>query len=199
MVTERKTSDDVLGIVLKNPFANHTITSIAKQLHKTRQGVWRVLNALEKEGLVLVEQVQKTRTSTALIMLNWKSPITEQTTSLLLTKESIVQERWRVNFEELKPHVEFLILFGSILHSPKEANDIDILAVVQKKKFKIVEHIVMSIQKTQEKKIHLIDTTKEEFKKELKKPNETYREILRKGVVLYGQENFTRYIRGMGI
>ena len=129
--------------------------------------------------------------------LNWFNPVTEKTLSLILTKESIKQQRWRVNFAELENNVKFLILFGSILNNPKEANDIDIFAVVNKKKFKAIEEIIVKVQQTQLKKIHLVDLTEIEFSQELKKTNKAYIDTVKKGVILYGQDNFIQFMKDL--
>lgn len=197
MKTENNTSERVLVILLKEPLAIHTATSIAKTLNITRQGIWKILNKLADDSLISLEFIGKTKTSTATIKLNWSNPVTEKTLSLLLTKESLKQQRWRSNFAEFGNNTKFLILFGSILINQKEANDIDILAIADKKNFKTIEMIVTKIQQTQLKKIHLIDLTAAEFNHELKKLNKSYIDAVKKGVVLYGQDNFVQFIRSL--
>src|SRR3989338_7822281 len=137
MGTENHTSGKILVTLLKEPFTTHTITSLANELHITRQGLWKALNKLLSAKLISIKKIGKTKKSTVTINLNWSNPITEKTLSLLLTKEALEQERWIINFSELEKNISFLILFGSILHSPKEANDIDLLAIIKNpKKFK---------------------------------------------------------------
>ena len=197
MGTDKITSERVLAILLKEPFAIHTVTSISIVLGITRQGIWKILNKLEENNLVRLEFVGKTRTSTATIKLDWANPITERTLSLLLMKESLKLQRWRSNFAELENNTDFLILFGSILINPKEANDIDILAIADRKNFKTVEEIIIKIQQSQLKKIHLIDLTVDEFSYELKKPNKSYLDAVKKGMILYGQDSFVQFIRNL--
>ena len=197
MKTENDTAEKVLNILLREPFAMHTATSIAKALSISRQGIWKTFNKLASNKMINVESVGNAKTSTAIIRINWTNPITEKTLVLLLTKESLKQRRWMVNFAELENNVDFLILFGSILHSPKDANDIDILAVADKKKFKPIEEITTKLQQTQLKKIHCIDATVDEFNHELRRPNKAYRDAIKKGVVLYGQDNFISCIRDL--
>ncbi len=196
MMTESK-SEGILSILLKEPFATHTATSIAKALNMTRQGIWKALNRLKKDKLINLEFIGDAKTSAAIIKLDWSNPATEKILSLILTKDSLKQQRWRVNFAELEKNVIFLILFGSILNNPKEANDIDLLAVVNKEKFKKVEEIIGKVQQTQSKKIHLIDVTEMEFSQELKKRNSAYMDAVKNGIVLYGQDNFIQSIRGL--
>ena len=197
METDTNTRDKLLALLLKEPFATHTATSLAKALNLTRQGVWKSLNKLLDEELINFVQVSNTKTGTNLITLNWSNPLTEKTLSLLLTKEALAQKRWRADFAELKDNISFLILFGSILTNSKEANDIDLLAVVKKEKFKELNKSVQKIQKTQIKKIHLIDLTDSEFTKELKSGNNAYKDALRKGVILYGQDSFVNFIMSL--
>ena len=87
MGTDKITSERVLAILLKEPFAIHTATSIAKPLEITRQGIWKILNKLEENKLVSLEFVGKTRTSTAVIKLDWTNPITEKTGGIQLLDE----------------------------------------------------------------------------------------------------------------
>lgn len=190
----QKTADKTLMILLKEPFKEHTATSLAKNLEITRQGLWKTLNRLSKENLISLKSIADIKKSAVKIDIQYKNPISIKELSLLLTKESMNYERWIDNFKSLDSHVEFLVLFGSILHSPKEANDIDILAVTKKNSFKHIDNIVLDIQRAQEKKVHLIDLTKEELKIELKKSNKAYIDALKKGIVLFGQDNFIKFI-----
>ena len=101
------------------------------------------------------------------------------------------------NFKELENKLDFLILYGSIIHSPKEANDIDILGVVSNKNdFLFIEEIIKKIQKTQIKKIHSENFTRTEFKEEIRKPNKIFIDAIKKGIVLFGQEKFIKFIKG---
>ena len=99
----------------------------------------------------------------------------EKKLALILTEDALKNQRWLNNFAELENKVDFLILYGSILYSEKESNDIDILGVVSSKNnFQKIEKIVQKTQKTQIKKIHSENFTKTEFKSELKKPNKIF-------------------------
>ena len=190
-----KTPERILEILLREPFIDHTATSLAKTVGVTRQGLWKSLNKLSNEKLISLKSVADTKKSTLNITLEFKNPVAIKTLSLLLTKELINYERWRVNFAEIEKYISFFILFGSILTNPKEAKDIDIIAVVEKKdNFKQIEETILRIQKTQARKIHLIDLTEKEFKQELLNKNKAYLDALKKGVILFGQENLIKFI-----
>ena len=183
-----------MEILLKD-FGRHTATSLSKQLKISRWGVWKILKNLEESQLILLESLGNGKTSTNEIKLNWTNLLVEKNLSVYLTQEALEYKKWRFNFERLEREVEFFILFGSILNSPKEANDIDVLAIVKKSKLVKVGEILLQIQRSQNKKIHSINLTRKEFDKELKKNNRAYLDAIKKGVVLFGQEAFVKFIK----
>lgn len=189
-----KTYEKILKILVKEPFHEHTATTLSKILGMTRQGLWKTLNNLSNDKLISLKSIADTKKSAVKIELNFNNPLLSKTLSLILTKEALNYERWRVELGELERYSDFIILFGSILTKPKEANDIDIIAVANKKEFKAINDIKNKIQKTQAKEIHLIDLSKEEFKDELKKQNKAYIDALKKGVILFCQDNFIKFI-----
>ena len=196
MVKGKNLSNKIIITLLKEPFLIHTVTSMIKDLKVSRQGLWKTIKILEKEDILRLESVGKTKTSAFIIRLNWKNPLLEKTISIQLIKESLEKERWKNNFAELESQVKFLILFGSILDNPREAGDIDILAVVKNKNsFRAIEQSISKIQKTQVKKIHLVDLTEKEFANELKRQNKAYIDAIKKGVVLFGIDNYIKFIR----
>ena len=135
-------------------------------------------------------------TSTFNILLNWENQILEKRLSLILTEDALKNQRWLNNFKELENKLDFLILYGSMMHSPREANDVDVLGVVSNKnKFKEIEEAVQKIQKIQSKKVHSENFTRTEFKEELKKKNKIFIDAIKKGVVIFGQEKFIRFIK----
>ncbi|MEK6893800.1 MAG: HTH domain-containing protein [Nanoarchaeota archaeon] len=196
MNTTYHSTDKVLIILAKEPFIANTVTKLADALKITRQGLWKQLKKLKENNLIILESIGDKRTSTTTIKLNWHNSLIDKLLSVSLTKEALAHGRWRTNFKELEGKASFLILFGSILNNPKEAKDIDIIAVIDKKEnFKVIENIIMNLQKTLIKKIHLIDITENEFIQELKKPNKAYIDALKKGIILYGQDKFIKFIK----
>lgn len=189
--------ESILRILLKDIAKKHTITSLSEEIGIGRSGIWKALKRLESKNLINLTPIGKGKTSAYEITLNWKNPLVERTLAMILTKDALKQEKWRYNFKELENQVDFLILFGSILHSPKEANDIDILNLVDKKNFTKIDKIVRDVQITQNKKIHAIDVTKKELKEELNDKNKAFLDAFKKGIVLFGQEDFIKFIKNL--
>lgn len=193
---KNKTNTKILKVLLKQFTTKWTITSLANELNISRVGIWKALKKLEAERLILLFHIGGGKTNIFNINLNWENPILEKNLSLILTEDAFKKQRWLNDFKELEDKLEFLILYGSILHFPKEANDIDILGVVSDKNdFLSIEETVKKIQKTQIKKIHSENLTQIEFKEEIRKPNKIFIDAIKKGIVIFGQEKFIKFIK----
>ncbi len=196
-VTRDLTVKKVLLHLLKDCSSTHTITALAKELGLSRVGVWKILKKLEGGKYILLKKVGAGRTSTSLIMLNWDNTLAEKTLSLYLTEEALKQRRWQVNFVDLERVTDFVILYGSILQSPQQASDIDLLGIASKKNLVKIQNAVDKVQKIQSKKIHSINFIKSEFKTELRQQNKAFIDAIKKGIVLFGQDQFVKFMRGL--
>jgi len=191
-------SQKILKILLKDISIVPTITFLAKELGLSRVGTWKILKKLESENVINLNPIGKGKTSTYIVNLNFDNPITEKMLSLALTEDAIKNQRWMNNFAELNDKLDFLILYGSILYSSQDANDIDIIGVVSDKKmFKEIDTIISKIQKVQIKKIHAINFIPEELKQEIKKSNKAIVDAIKKGIILLGQDNFIRFMKSI--
>jgi len=189
-INQMETKEKILLFLIKEN--KQTATQLAEQLKISRQAVWKLLNKLIKEEIILAKQLSNKQKSVKIISLNFKSQLLKKNLSLILTKEAIENEKWIQNFAGLEKLTDFVLLFGSILTNPKQANDIDLLIMPKKKNFKEIEKEILEIQKVQLKKIHAIQLTNKEFYKEIKNQNKAYLDAIKKGVVLYGQDNFIK-------
>lgn len=195
MVTENATEKRILLLLFKYLSGKHTITSLASKLKLSRVGIWKVLKKLESKKYITLDAMGSGKTSASIIKVDLENILAEKALSLYLTEEAVKQRRWRINFEELENEADFTILFGSILHSSQKADDIDLVNIAKKNRFVRIQKIIDKIQKTQVKKIHAINFTETEFKEELKKPNKAFIEAINKGVVLFGQERFVKFMK----
>lgn len=195
---KEKPGPKILKILLKDFTISPTITSLSKEAGLSRVGIWKLLKKMQSEKLIILSKIGSGKTSTYSIRLNWNNPLLERTLALYLAEDALKNRRWLINFAELENKTDFLILYGSIINSPKEANDIDILSVTSNKgRFIEIEEAILNIQKTQIKKIHAINLTPAEFKQELEKPNNAFIDAVKKGIILFGQEKFIKFIKGI--
>ena len=172
----------------------HTITSIAKELNLSRVGIWKIIAELSIIKYITAKKVGIGKTSTELIQLNW-NPVLERALALFLTEEACMQSRWCNTFKEYEKNTGFLIIYGSILHNPKTADDIDILGIG--KNFDKIETITNKTQQTQIKKIHSIWFTEKELEAEIKKQNKAMIDAIKTGIVLFGIDNYIQFMKRM--
>ena len=192
-----ETSQRILLVLLKDLTIRHTVSSLAKETGLSRVGVWKILKNLEAEKIVVLSPIGIGKTSVYSIGLSWNNILTEKSIELLLAKEAQDNQRWLDNFKDLEKAADFLVLFGSIMHSPKEAVDIDILIMADRHKFNDVHAILSRIQKIHAKKIHSTNLTAMELREELKKPNKAIVDALKKGIILFGHKRFIKFVKGM--
>ena len=191
-----KKSYEILKVLLKDIANKHTVTTISNERKISRVRSWKLLKELEKEDLIKLSSIGNVKTGVKEITLNWNNPLLDKILALLLTEDALKQKKWRNNFKNLEHQIDFLILFGSILHSPNEANDVDILNFVSNEEdFLKINKTITNIQMSLNKKIHAINITEKEFMHELNEKNRAYMEALKKGIVLFGQENFIKFIK----
>ncbi len=192
------TKTKILKILLKQFKSRWTVTALSKEINLSRVGTWKALKNLEREKLISLSQIGEGKTNSIIVNLNWENLLLEKKLSLILTEEALKHRRWMENFEDVGKIVDFLILYGSILHSPREASDIDILGVVSSENdFQNIEEALQKIQKIQSKKIHSENFTKKEFEKELKKRNKIFIDAIKKGIVLFGQDEFIKFRKNL--
>ena len=181
-------------LLLKDFSTMHTITSIGKELGMTRSGIWKVLMKLKKENYIILETTEEK--SLLIPKLNLRNELLEKYLDFALSKEAKEHERWIFNFTEAKEHVSFFILYGSVLKSYAKAKDLDVIGIIpDRKSFKKLHESLDKIQKSESKRIHAINFTESEFREELLKPNKAFVEAVKKGVVLFGQEEFIKFMK----
>ena len=185
----------IVLLLLKDFSTVHTITSIGKELGMTRSGIWKVLKRLEHEKFIIMKPTGK-ETSLVIPKLNLKNELLDKYLDLALSREAMDYERWVFNFIEAKEHVSFFILYGSVLKSYAKAKDIDIVGIIpNRKSFEKLHESLDKIQKSESKRIHAINFTQSEFREELLKPNKAFVEAVKRGIVLFGQEEFIKFMK----
>ena len=143
VINKMKTDQKIIKALIKSPDTN-TISALSGEIGISRQGVFKVVKRLELERLLRLSKVGKGRTSIFVIKLNWQNPILEKQAAIILLDEAQKNQRWITNFIELEKNVKFTLIFGSVLTSPKEAKDIDLINVASD--FITIDKIINSSQ-----------------------------------------------------
>ncbi len=179
---------EVIKVLFKEFLTPYNSRSLSKIIGISHAGAFKILKRLEEREIVKSKIIGKA----VIYSLNIENPVTLREIEMALTVEAQGYKRWIEEFEQLKDKIKFAVLFGSILKEEKKAKDVDLLIIAEKDKFKDIKKIIELKNKILYKKIHLILQLPDNFNKDIFDRNKTLLEILRTGVVLFGQEEITK-------
>lgn len=155
--------------------------SLSKQVGMSPRGALKALKFLEQNDIV-----KSTRIGKALIYRLIFNEYALELTSLFLFEEARTKAlRWVKEFEQFK-NVDALILFGSVLRTPKY-NDIDMLILADKKSYRILNKQIIEKNSLLLKPIHPVWQLRSDLEKNLRKRDPVLLEIIKTGLVLKGQ------------
>ncbi|MEK6935728.1 MAG: nucleotidyltransferase domain-containing protein [Nanoarchaeota archaeon] len=181
---------EIIKIIFKDFLTLYNSRSISKLIGLTHAGAFKILKKLEKRNIVKAKRIG----NTVVYSLEMENPVTLREIEMILTIEAQNYRRWIEEFIDIKVKVKFVILFGSIIRNEKEAKDIDLLIVSENNKLKEIQKIINKKNELLNKKIHPLLQTPKDFKNDIKNKNKVMIEILKTGVVLFGQEEISKII-----
>lgn len=185
----------MLSFLVRNVTEKQNINQLAKRIGITPAGAFKLLKRLEHESIVKPEKLG----NAIFYSLNFASDLARKKAELALFEE-IKQPYARAqakDLERLKPFAEAAILFGSVLEKGEKAKDIDVLVVVQEKKYNKFANALDELQYLKPKRIQPVLQTPKDFIKNLKKEDSVVLSALKTGKVLWGQELIVQVIRGV--
>lgn len=182
---------EIIKQIFKNPLEHYNSRSLSKEIGISHVGAFKILRRLEKRRIVKSERIGRA----VIYSINNENPVAWKEIELTLAIEASNSLRWVEEFRSIQKIASFAVLFGSILKDEKNARDIDLLVVADKERFKDIKKEIEERNKILSKKVHLILQTPEEFDKDIKSRNNVIMEIIKKGIVLFGQEEITKPFR----
>ena len=183
--------DKAILKILKNPYETYNSRSLSKIIGISHAGMFKLLKKLEKEGVLISKIIGKAR----IYSINFENSLAIKRAEFALMLEAHQKTKWIEEFKALKFETKSTVLFGSITRNEKEAKDIDLLVIADKNKFKGIRQIISDKNKITIKRIHLILQNEEDFKNDLKNKNKAIIEIIKTGIVLFGQEEFVKILK----
>ncbi len=172
--------------IFKSPESQHNANSLAKLIGISRMGSLKIAKRLEKERIISSKVLGKAK----FYRVNLDNDYVKQYIKFLLEREaeraSPYIKMWISEIKKIKS-ADAAILFGSVLRKSKEAKDIDVVLILEGKKFKAVEKEIKEINAVNIKRIHPIYQTKEDFVKNIAKGDGTLPNAL-KGIIVFGED-----------
>ncbi len=188
--TKLTKEQDIIKTLFKDLLTVYNSRSISKVVDMTHAGAFKILKRLEQRGIVISRPIGKAITYT----LNFNNPVTCKEVEMALVLEAQQHTRWLSEFKKLENKVQCSVLFGSVLTDEKKAKDVDLLVVTDKENVDEVRAIIKERNEVAYKKVHLLLQLPQDFKKDIANKNRVMVEIIKTGVVLFGQENIRRYL-----
>ncbi len=176
----------VLNFLARHFTEKYSINQLAKQIKLTPKGMHKLLKRLEEKGLIEPQRLA----NAIFYQLNFESDLARKAAELSLF-EDIKLPYARTQAEDLRrlrPFVQAAILFGSVLEKGEKAGDIDVLAVIEEKKYDAFKEALDRLQAIKPKRIQTVLQSPEDIVRNLKKPDLVVLEILRTGKVLWGHD-----------
>ncbi len=193
MILLTKNEREALLALFKDYKSPHNASSIGKLLGISRVGALKMLKRMEKQELLLSQKVG----NSIVYKLNLQEEYPRQLIVFLLSDEANNYRRWKDEFKKLFKKERIVLLFGSALRNYSKASDIDILVAAKKKDSKEIEDAINERQQILPKKIHSLIMTKEDLIANLKENKGAITEIVKTGIVLYGQGTYVEAIRNV--
>jgi len=182
------TSNEMLFVltIFKSPEIQFNANSIAKLIGVSSMGALKIAKKLEKENILLPKRLGKA----VFYRLNFNNEYALQYLKFLLKRE-VEQADSYVKFwvNEIKKikSADCAILFGSVLRKQKEAKDIDVLFITNKKKFSLLKKEIEEINMLNVKKIHPLYQTKGDLINNIKKNDKVILNAI-KGLIVFGED-----------
>ncbi len=169
------------------------INQISRELNISVGSVFKVLNELETNALVLAGRIGNAK----YFRLNFESIETIRLCELLLLEEKRSLKGYaKIYASEIEgfKDADLIILFGSILKN-NDFNDVDVLFVTDN--VKKVTKFCLDISKIRSKPVSPLILKKEGLISEIKRKKDSILNIIKTGVVLKGESLFLEVIKNV--
>ena len=176
----------VINFLIRNFTERYSINQISKKLRISPMGCYKILKKLETKEVVKYEKIGNAQ----FYFVDLKTPFSVKIAELALTgeKNDPITEVFRDDIAPLKEITKAVMVFGSFAENPKNANDIDLLILLENANYKKIRVEIDKLNKISPKEIHPLFQTEEDFKKNIKEKDKVVLNILSKGYILWGSE-----------
>ena len=185
----------VLRLLMAAFGKEYSINNIAKECCLAPNGAYKILKKFEREGILKLKAIANIKS----YRINFNNEKTHPILELALLSE--IEGRVRHRFEDLqnlKKITKTCIIFGSYAKpSKKFPKDMDIFFILDKNRFKDYKKHLTSIKGIVPVKIHDVLQTEEDVKNNILTRDPVLLEILRKGVLLWGQRTLVGIIKNV--
>ena len=179
---------------LMTSFSHHSINDIAKKCSLSPRGAHEILKNLEVLNITYPQEIGKIKS----YKINFNNPLTLSYLEVALVDERINEGKIKVrinDFHEIKNICKTAIIIGSYITGKKNPDDIDIVFVFDKDKFKDFRKALDKAKEFIPYKVHDIIQTPEDIVNNLKEQDKIIITAIREGVILWGYDFIVRRVK----
>lgn len=182
---------EALLVLFKDFVTHYNAHSLSGRIGITSRGALKLLKRLKEENILIGRRLGKAQ----FYKVNLGDERASRLLSLLLLEEAREKaSRWIAELRPLFQHANIVILFGSMVRSPRNARDVDILAVFPESEENQVNKVIEERENVSARAIHLIKQSPEDLRKNLRKGDKVLLDIVGHGIVLHGQDALTEVL-----
>lgn len=189
----------IVEFLFRNIPNKFNVNQIARDLKISVGSAYKILKSLEKKGVLISQRVG----NGIYYALNFDNKEAASITELVLMesrnkslKKNPHASIYAKDLKDAEKLSKAIILFGSILDT-KDPKDVDVLFIIGKGKSKAVEDFCMKLSNLRPKRVNPLIMTMADFKCNIKKQDRVIADILRKGVILFGEDRIINTLRGV--
>ncbi|MDI6720915.1 MAG: hypothetical protein QMD85_00890 [Candidatus Aenigmarchaeota archaeon] len=186
MVSMTANEARTMEFLIRNFSKNYNINQLARELKISPGGMYKILKKLGRQNFLIETGIG----NNVFYKINYMSNEALDACKFALTeKQATPYVRALIkDMEALKDKTELAILFGSVLSKGREARDIDILLVFDRKNLKDVESLIGKINTVKPKKIHAVYQTREDLIKNIRNRDKAILEEISTGIILWNRD-----------
>lgn len=189
----------IVEFLFRNIPNRFNVNQVSRELKISVGSAYKILKSLEKKSVLVSRKIG----NGIYYALNLDNKEAENITELVLIEsrnKSLSKNShasiYAKDFKDGEKLSKAIILFGSILKS-KDAKDVDVLFIIDKGKSKAVEDFCMKLSNLRPKRANPLLMTMADFKENIKKQDTVIADILKKGVILFGEDTVINILRGV--
>ena len=189
----------IVEFLFRNIPNRFNVNQISRELKISVGSAYKILKSLEKKSVLVSLKIG----NGIYYALNLDNKEAENITELVLIEsrnKSLSKNShasiYAKDFKDGEKLSKAIILFGSILER-KDTKDVDILFIIDKGKSKAVEDFCMKLSNLRPKRTNPLLMTMADFKKNIKKQDKVIADILKKGIILFGEDAVIDILRGV--
>ena len=182
-----------MDFLIRNFSIDYNINQLARALGISPGGMFKILRKLGKQGFL----AEKKAGNNVFYKINYGSSDALDASKFAMAEKALTPyvRVWVKDLEPVIEQTDIALLFGSVLNKGREAGDIDILLVFDRKTLKNVEGAIEKLSRIKPKKVHAVYQTKDDLIENIKNRDKAILEEIRTGVILKGRDLLVEAIK----